>query len=197
MDLAQLRCPRCWITCGDREHRQCQCGEHACGATAVNHLRRLGHTRIAVTAGESGFSSTVERVDGVRVSMGDAGPPEHLVMQREHSRAWGAEAMCKLDDRLTAVFATSSELTLGAIPEAQHLDLSIPDDMSLVAIGNTHWFKVCHPPVTAYRQPLHDVGMIAARLLLGRISGERTENGPARIRVEGSLVARETTAALR
>jgi LacI family transcriptional regulator, galactose operon repressor len=153
----------------------------------VEHLLDQGHERIAVIVGEQQFSTTVERVDGARQAMDAAGlplPAEFLLF------GWA------LHPRPTAVFAASSELALGALHAAQRLGVSIPRDLSLVAFGDPDWFEVCQPPLTSFEQPLHEVGMIAAQLLLSRLSGEQSAPRASRVRVRGRLVVRESTAAL-
>lgn len=166
----------------------------------VEHLLDLGHERIAVIVGEPQFSTTAERVDGARQAMDGAGLPlpAELLLYGRHTRAWGAEALrdaWALHPRPTAVFAASSELALGALHAAQRLGISIPRDLSLVAFGDPDWFEVCQPPLTSFEQPLHEVGMIAAQLLLSRLSAEQAAPRASRVRVRGRLVVRDSTAA--
>ncbi|MFE2408931.1 LacI family DNA-binding transcriptional regulator [Kitasatospora sp. NPDC059408] len=162
----------------------------------MDHLRSLGHERIAVIAGDPGFSNARERVAGARAALGEGGLPEQYVMAREHTAAWGAEALRRLMElrpEPTAVFASSSDLALGALREADALGLDVPGRLSFVAFGNADWFEVCRPPVTAFAHPLHEIGMITAQVLLSRLNGDSPAE-PSRIRVEGRVILRESTA---
>ncbi|MEW2546781.1 LacI family DNA-binding transcriptional regulator [Streptomyces sp. NPDC047002] len=173
-----------------------QCAEHETAAEAIGHLAALGHRRIAVIAGEPEFSTTRERAAGAQAALAGLGLPPARVLTRDHTRAWGTEAMRRLvtgEEPPTAVFAASSELALGALHEAQRLGIGIPGRLSLAALGNTDWFDVCRPPVTACAQPLAEVGMISAQILLSRLAGAR--RSPSHIRVSGRLVVRGTTSA--
>jgi DNA-binding LacI/PurR family transcriptional regulator len=166
----------------------------------LEHLLSHGHERIAVIVGEPQFSTTVERVDGARQALEAAGLqlPAELLLAGQHTRAWGAHAFriaWALDPRPTAVFAASSELALGALHAAQQLMVSIPHDVSLAAFGDPAWFEVCQPPLTCFEQPLREVGMITAQLLLSRLSGDQTDPRASRVRVGGRLMVRKSVAA--
>ncbi|MDQ8705378.1 LacI family DNA-binding transcriptional regulator [Streptomyces sp. LHD-70] len=173
-----------------------QCAEDDGSANLINHLRSLGHERIAVIAGDLQFSNARERVAAARAALGENGLPDCYVMAREHTPMWGAEALRRLmglDPALTAVFASSGDLALGVLHEANRLGLDIPGQLSLVAFGNTDWFEICRPPVTAFAHPMHEIGMITAQVLLSRINGDSSAE-PSRIRVEGRMILRESTA---
>ena len=165
----------------------------------IDHLLGLGHERIAVIVGEPQFSTTAERVDGARAALEAAGlrlAPELLLAGR-HTRAWGAEAFrtaWSLEPRPTAVFTASSELALGALHAAQQLGAAVPRDVSLAAFGDPDWFDVCRPPLTCFEQPLQEVGMITAQLLLSRLSGDQPDHRASRVRVAGRLVIRDSVA---
>lgn len=166
----------------------------------VEHLLGHGHERIAVIVGEPQFSTTAERVDGARAALAAAGPglPEELLLAGRHTRAWGAEASrlaWGLAPRPTAVFAASSELALGALHAAQRLGVAVPRDVSLTAFGDPDWFEVCQPPLTCFEQPLREVGMITAQLLLSRLSDDHPGRRASRVRVGGRLVVRASVAA--
>ncbi|MCZ0983446.1 substrate-binding domain-containing protein [Streptomyces diastatochromogenes] len=81
----------------------------------------------------------------------------------------------------TAVFASSGDLALGALREADRLGLDIPGRLSLAAFGNTDWFETCRRPVTAFAHPLHEIGVITAHVPLSRLNGDSRPE-PSRIR---------------
>ncbi|MFC9590020.1 LacI family DNA-binding transcriptional regulator [Streptomyces sp. NPDC056944] len=173
-----------------------QCAEDDGSADVIDHLRSLGHERIAVIAGDPRFSNARERVAGARTALGEGGLPDHYLMAREHTPKWGAEALRRLMELRpapTAVFASSGDLALGALSEANRLGLDIPGQLSLAAFGNTDWFETCRRPVTAFAHPLHEIGMITAQVLLSRLNGDSPAE-PSRIRVEGRMILRESTA---
>jgi LacI family transcriptional regulator len=55
---------------------------------------------------------------------------------------------------------------------ARELDLSIPQDLSLVVINDSRTFEILDPPVTAVRQPHFEIGEAAAKRLLQRLDGD-------------------------
>lgn len=177
-----------------------QSEEYEGAQEVIEHLLTQGHRHIAIIVGEAQFSTTAERIAGVRKSLIAAGLdiPAERIFSGEHTRSWGAQAFrkaCLLEPRPTAVFAASSELALGALFAAQQLGIEVPQNMSLAAFGNPDWFEVCQPSLTCFEQPLREVGIIAAQLLLSRLSGEQNASRASNVRVGGRLIVRHSTSA--
>lgn len=167
----------------------------------ISHLLDLGHRQIAVLIGDKGFSTTQDRMSGVHEAYLDSGTgtgPAH-VLYGTHSRTRGAEAFDDLwasEEKPTAIFAAGSEIALGVLHRARGLEVTIPEDISLVCFGDPEWFLVSDPPLTTFEQPVREVGMIAAQLLLGRITGDEAakQEASSHVRVSGRVIVRESTA---
>lgn len=167
----------------------------------IDHLFGLGHRDIAVLIGDKNFSTTQDRMSGIHeayAASGLASGPTK-VLYGVHSRTWGAQAFDELwnpEEKPTAVFAAGSEIALGVLHRAKELNVRIPGDISLVCFGDPEWFLVSDPPLTTFEQPVREVGMIAAQLLLEKITntGDLTHEAPSHIRVSGRVIVRESTA---
>ncbi len=163
--------------------------------TLVSHLIEAGHRSIAFIGGQPSFSTTRRRVEGYRQALAAVGVeplPEWLQLST-YSPSWGAEALDRLlalPEPPTAVCASSSELVLGLLTEARRRGLRLPRDMSFVAFGNTDWFAVTSPSVTAYEQPIEQVTHIAVQLLADRMAGSTAD--PTRVLVEGRVIGRDS-----
>lgn len=74
------------------------------------------------------------------------------------------------EDRPTAVFVHDDYLALRVIAALQKLHLSIPEDVSLVAPGDTLDYSEPHiPPITTMRINTSLIGKISAELMLSRL----------------------------
>ncbi|MGO4339507.1 LacI family DNA-binding transcriptional regulator [Labrys sp. KB_33_2] len=86
-----------------------------------------------------------------------------------------ATAMLKSSQRPTAIIASDSVIGLEVFKARRELDLSIPDDLSLVSFHDADWTSVTTPPITVVRQPVYRLGEAAAKLLVERLNGSDVE----------------------
>jgi LacI family transcriptional regulator len=74
-----------------------------------------------------------------------------------------------LPQRPTALFAGDGTMSTGAMQAIAHLGLRVPLDLSLVCFDDLDWMS--WSGVTTVAQPVHDLGVRAAELVLARIAG--------------------------
>src|SRR5204862_6544165 len=72
--------------------------------------------------------------------------------------------------RFPAVFAQSDLLALGAIAELQANGLSVPGDVSVVGYDDIPVAQYMTPALTTIRQPMHEVGAQAVKLLVDELA---------------------------
>ena len=169
------------------------------GYAATEHLIGLGHTRIAAIGGPEQFLCTRARIAGYRAAMEAAGLPlrREWVRYGDFHHDGGAEAanrLFALDPPPTAIFAGSDQQATGVYTVARQRGLRIPDDCSVVGFDDLNFVRWMSPALTTVRQPLHEMGVSAARTLLRIISGERLDTH--RIELATSLVVRESTSSV-
>ena len=168
---------------------------------ALKHLFYLGHREIAFIKGQE-FSSDTEvrwaniekaaRHLGLRISSA-------LVSQLEGdspSPELGYEATQKLlssHKRFTALFAFNDISAMGAIRALREARLRVPDDVSVVGFDDIQSAAYQNPALTTVRQPLREMGKIAAETLLRRIRHSEAHSNGAETTVEPKLMIRETT----
>jgi LacI family transcriptional regulator len=75
---------------------------------------------------------------------------------------------------------------------ARRHGLAIPCDLSVVGFDDLTFAEWTAPPLTTIRQPLHEMGVAAARTLLRLVNGERLES--TRMELATRLIVRESTA---
>jgi LacI family transcriptional regulator len=163
---------------------------------ATEHLVELGHRRVAHVAGRPGLWCSRSRLDGYRAGLGAAGiePAAELVLEGDFDYVSGFDAgarLMALDDPPTAVFAASDQMAMGVYEAVRRSGRRVPDDVSVVGFDDLPEARWTSPPLTTVRQPLSEMGRMAARMALRMVDGEAME-GP-RVELATELVVREST----
>jgi LacI family transcriptional regulator len=167
------------------------------GLTATEHLVSLGHRRIGFIAGPKRLLCSRARLDGYRAALEAVGVSvdDNLIQQgdfRHESGFTGAGALLDLPGPPTAIFASSDTMALGAYEAARLRGVRIPGDLSIVGFDDLPESRWSSPPLTTIRQPLSEMGMLAARTALRLARGERIET--PRVELATDLVVRDSTA---
>jgi LacI family transcriptional regulator len=93
----------------------------------------------------------------------------------------------------TALICYNDEAAFGAIRAFADHGLRVPRDISVVGFDDIRSAAFYNPSLTTVRQPLNQMGIEAARILLKRIRGQ--ESFPDVVPVLPDLVIRESTGA--
>ena len=170
------------------------------GWLATRHLADLGHRRIACIAGPSDVTPSADRVTGYRRAMAEAGIPtdEALIVKGDFRYGGAYRASIQLlqrHDPPTAIFACNDLMAVAVMRAALEHGLQVPGDLSVVGFDDVRLAAFSNPPLTTISQPKHEMGVVAATMLLARM---RDLGTPAHRRVfETSLVTRRSTAPAR
>ena len=170
---------------------------------ALEHLQKLGHRRIAFIKGQTFSSDTSRRWKAIREVAGELGiplSPELTVQLRgpDPGPEPGYLATLELLSRkvsFSAIFSFNDVSAVGAITALREAGLRVPDDVSIVGFDDVLFAATSHPPLTTVRQPLREMGKLAACTLLGLIEGDERYAAGSVITVLPELVVRESTAA--
>lgn len=175
---------------------------------ALSHLSELGHRRIAFFKGHPGSADTEDRWTAIHTAAESLGLPvtpsltlqlsgetEGEVFSPEEGYQEGYVFGQKLlagGEEFTALFAFNDVSAIGAMRAFLDAGLEIPGDVSVVGFDDILSAAFQNPSLTTVRQPLQEMGEIAARTLLERLA--RT-NGPysEQVTVEPQLVVRGST----
>lgn len=159
----------------------------------TEYLIKQGHQKIILLTGPLEYPYVQERMRGFVGAMKVAGlsPDQIFHCSYEiHAAKEKTKEIVKLFPETTAIFATSPELVWGVIKAAQEMKVSIPDDLTLVSFDDHPLFEVFSPEITVVRQPINELGRIAAEQLFLIMDGKPlTKKGvilPTQIIVRGS-----------
>lgn len=154
----------------------------ACRLTDL--LVKAGHRRIAFISTlvhEGDYqpgahlrsSSVADRIAGfiAALTKAEIAYPEQYV--RLNARERVDEVVRSLvAEGMTAIVASDSLIAQATFRTLRALEVSIPRDMSLVAFDDADWTSLSAPAITVMSQPIHEIGAVAAKLLVRRIAGD-------------------------
>ena len=141
---------------------------------ATEALAAAGHRRIAAIVGPPAASTTRRRESGYRAAMTDLGARPlvyHTDQTLDGGRAATIAALREHPD-LTAAIGFNSQVTAGILAGLRHEGKTCPRDLSLVGFTDAVWMEFNQPPITVVRQPVADMGRLAAGLLLDMLDGK-------------------------
>jgi len=169
---------------------------------ALEHLQKLGHTRIAMIKGQDFSSDTETRWHALHTVARQLGITIHepLTGQLDSdspSPEVGYAVTRKILDRkepFTALFAFNDISAIGAVQALRESGRRVPEDVSVVGFDDIQSAAYQNPALTTVRQPLRQMGVIAAETLLAKINSPRPLEYPPEIMVKPELIVRSTTA---
>lgn len=167
------------------------------GLHATEHLLTLGHRRIGFITGPQGLLCSRARLDGYRAGLEAAGIEldERLIREGNfyHESGFaGGTSLLALEKPPTAIFASSDQMALGVFEAVRRRGLRVPDDVSVVGFDDLPEVRWSSPPLTTVRQPLAQMGLLAARTVLRLAQGEKIES--PRVELATELLVRDSTA---
>ncbi|PRY38742.1 LacI family DNA-binding transcriptional regulator [Umezawaea tangerina] len=160
---------------------------------AARYLVSTGRRRIASIAGPRDMAVGMDRLNGWRRGMAEAGLATDLVVHADFTPDDGAAAMADLLARepdLDAVFVAADIMALGALRVLHNKGRRIPDDVAVVGFDDLMIASTALPPLTTVRQDVEQLGRTMTWCLLGQLAGE--EGLPPSLLLPTSLVIRSS-----
>jgi LacI family transcriptional regulator len=165
----------------------------------LRHLYQLGHRKIAFMRGGSHSSDADERwacmmAVAKELKLDVPASMTAAIETRESSPVMGVAPAIELVNRgleFTALVCYNDMSAFGAIRALKDHGLTVPDDVSVVGFDDIQGAAYHNPSLTTIRQPLQNMGKVAARILLQRIRGQATF--PDSVPILPELVIREST----
>lgn len=144
---------------------------------AIDHLVDLGHRRIAHVSGATGGGARQRRGAYVAAMRARGMADQVRVLSGGFSEHHGAVAAGLLlaqppDVRPTAVCAANDLVAVGMLSTFEAGGLRVPDHISVVGYDDSVLARVERISLTTINQPRYDMGVLAMRALLARLTGE-------------------------
>jgi LacI family transcriptional regulator len=166
------------------------------GFLAVEHLIKLGHTRIGVIGGSSESSVGFERLEGGKKALityhlevvGDYFLEGDFLMGSGYQ---GGKKYLKMSKPPTGIFATNDYMALGTYQAIVEEGIKIPEDIALIGFNDIEFTSMQGIELTTIGQKKYEMGTLAVQTLIERIEG-REEGTPEEIILEPELIIRKT-----
>ncbi|MEC0169274.1 LacI family DNA-binding transcriptional regulator [Paenibacillus graminis] len=147
------------------------------GRDVVTHLAANGHRRIAFLNGYEEALDSIERLQGFKEGLAEAGLPflPNLVERGDFSEDGGYAAFRRLWEEssdFTAVFAANDEMALGVYKACSEYGIAIPDRMAVVGVDNIRITNYVSPKISSVEQPLYELGGLLADKVIDQINGD-------------------------
>lgn len=184
-----------------------QADRFSLGKLAFDHILAAGHRRIGVVD-HNGDAATNRRLrDGADQALRAYGMrlsdlPRYITdasslnaKEPWHNGELGATELLNQYPDITAIIGMNDHLSMGAYCAASKMGRRIPEDISIMAIGDLKSFLFTDPPITAVAQPHETIGYEAARRLIDMLNGQ-SDTSQA-IRLAPHLIERMSVSAPR
>lgn len=160
---------------------------------ALMHLKENGHENVSIFLSKKGVFTIEERLKGFLKGC------ELLNIQTRkewicediypHEKAFDILKMLKDKNKLpSAIIATNNNITKNIVSSSRKLNVKIPDKLSLIGFDDTPENELIDPPLTTIKQPILEIGKIAATALLSRIEDRFAK--PMKVVLKAELIKR-------
>ncbi|MCD4760568.1 LacI family transcriptional regulator [bacterium] len=141
---------------------------------ATEYLIENGHKKIGMISGaKKDKLAGLPRIEGYKQALSDnrLSVSESHIAYGDFAYKSGVRCMEELLERspdITAVFAASDEMAVGALSCAYKKGIKVPDDLSIIGYDDTQDAEMAIPPLTTVHQPIYEMGEMAVKKLLNK-----------------------------
>jgi LacI family transcriptional regulator len=162
---------------------------------AVQHLvSEHGHRRIVFIGLNRQLYTIRARFEGYRRAMIEAGlqpEPSFKCASQELTSAIIASVI-KEKDPPTAFFCSNNLTTRYVLWSLLDLGVRVPEEVALIGFDDFELAEILHPTLTVVRQPVYEVGRVAAELLFDRLKRDEFPQDGNKIVLPVELILRRS-----
>ncbi len=149
------------------------------GKSATQHLLNHGHERIAMLASPGNFTVSRNRLMGYRSALEDNGIrfDADLVWESNLNEQSAYETVLANapEYEFSAIFVSVEVQTMGTLRALRELELTVPDDIALVVVGESELAKHLAPPLTTVDLNTERLGYLSSKKLINIINGKEKD----------------------
>lgn len=140
---------------------------------AVDHLIEHGHRRILCVGYDSQFNSIIQRIEGYRRAMANAGlKSQELIVENEADVPRALLKKLRGPNAPTALFTLNNVTTTHVLHLLQRENIDVPRQLAIAGFDDFDLAALLAVPLTAVRQPAAEIGRSGTRLLLDSIQSD-------------------------
>lgn len=133
-------------------------------------LIKNNHKNIAFIGGAEDVIPNQHRLKGLENELKNNGLkiPKQLIINREFTWKGGYKAAKELFQKnkdITAISCANDNIAIGVLRFLRESGRKVPDDISLISVGDTSLAKYTNPPLTTVKIPLYELGRNSAELI--------------------------------
>lgn len=172
------------------------------GYLAAKYLLDQGHRNIVIT--EYGFNekAPTKTMGFLRAyrEKGEDTKNAHIIDLPFSVDLTAIIAGAIMSNKATAIITSNIPITINALEACKRQNLSVPDDISLIAYDDSPWLDLLN--ITAIAHPMSDIGKDMANMMLSMLDGiteekEKPEVGQSLIAIKPYLVLRGSVKTLK
>lgn len=167
---------------------------------ATDYAIKMGHQAIGFITGSLDLGAAVDRLEGYKTALRYHHIPvrPELIYEGTFNQLdgyTGANHFLDLENPPTLIFASNDVMAMAVMDAVRERGLRVPDDISILGFDDIPQASLIHPALTTVRQPLEQMGRVAAQMLLDIL--QHPESKPGRITLPTELIIRDSTAKLK
>lgn len=164
------------------------------GQLAAEHLVRCGCKNIVCLRGPEEFSSGQQRYQGYRDVCEQYGLKEQSIQCRYSYEAGikAAKMLIEKYPKVDGIIACNDMVAISVYKVLSKQGYQIPEDIQIVGFDNIRFSYLCTPELTTVAQPIREMGMMAAGIIIRHVDGVEYQKKNV---FDVELVERETTQA--
>lgn len=165
---------------------------------ANQYLIENGHTRIACFQGLVGTSPNNQRIEGYKQALRNNNIEFHseLIMGSDFGFNSGYIYAKKLiknleNSKITAIFSTGNQITLGLLKAFKEEGVQIPNDISIVSFDEQIYSDLLFTPLTTVSHLNENLGDIALKMVFDQFD-DNSNLKPNNVILKSKLIIRES-----
>ena len=162
---------------------------------ALSNFKAAGHLKVGICLSKKGLYTMEERLNGFKKGVEAFGMETRTewILEDLYPLEKGEivlENFFKLHELPDGIITANHPVTAILLKAAKRMRKMIPNDFSLITFDDLLENEFMNPPLTAVKQPVREIGKMAATLLLGRIDGE--DSGPVNVTLNCTILKRKS-----
>ncbi|MEH7222284.1 LacI family DNA-binding transcriptional regulator [Bacillus sp. JJ1566] len=160
----------------------------------TDYLIGLGHTKIAFIGFDGDFVFMLDRLEGYKQALSEAGIPfvKDYIVQKS-ALTEGKEAIksfIRSVEPPTALVCTDDFIAIELMSHFEEVNIRVPEDVSIVSFNNVLLAQYSKPPLTSVDIDIFQLGLEGASCLLEKIKNPNVL--PKRITIPAKLIERKS-----